>query len=114
MQSKEKNHHQKEYGPPRPRGGTAGRVNAEPQVQQEYDAKHADQAHAEPENERHGKGELGKKDDGIEDIEIGKIDLGDQLAMKRERGALAHLFDPVLQAAGDRQGAAPKHSLQPP
>src|SRR5499433_4360246 len=102
MQRKEKHHDGKEYVLPRPLGGGAGPINAEPQVQHEYDAKHADQTHAEPENERHGKGELGKKDDGIEDIEIGKIDLGYQLAMKRERGALAHLFDPVLQAAGDR------------
>jgi hypothetical protein len=36
-------------------------------VQHVYDAKHADETHAEPENERHGKGELGKKDDGIEE-----------------------------------------------
>src|SRR5262249_22075942 len=113
MQRKEKHHHRKEYVLPRPLGGTAGPINAEPQVQHEYDAKHADQTHAEPENERHGKGELGKNDDGIEDIEIGKVDLGYQLAMKRERGALAHLFDPVLQAAGDRQRQLPQHPLKP-
>src|SRR5262249_57207173 len=82
MQREEKHHHRKEYVRPRPFGGAAGPVNAEPQVQHEYDAEHADQTHAEPENERHGKGELGKKDDGIEDIEIGKIDRGHQLAMK--------------------------------
>jgi hypothetical protein len=68
-------------------------------VQHEYDRKCADEAHAEPENERHGKGELGKKDDGIEDVEIGKIDVGHQLTMKRERGAVGHLFGPVLQGA---------------
>src|SRR5262245_56559989 len=104
MQRKEKHHHRKEYEGQRPLGGAAGPVNAKPQVQHEYDAEHADQTHAEPENERYGEGELGKEDDGIEDIEIGKINLGHQLAMKRERGALAHLLDPVLQAARNRQG----------
>jgi len=49
----------------------------------------------------------------IEDIEIGKIDLRDQLAMKREGSALAHLFDPVLQATRDRQRQLPEHSLKP-
>src|SRR5262249_15920096 len=47
------------------------------------------------------------------DIEIGKIDFGYQPAMKRERGALAHLFDPVLQAAGDRERQLPQHPLKP-
>jgi hypothetical protein len=50
-------------------------------------AKVLDQTHAEPENERYGKGEFGEEDDGIEDVEIGKIDLGHQLAMEFERGA---------------------------
>src|SRR5262245_27630835 len=92
MESKEKHHDGKEYVLPRPLGGGAGPINAEPQVQHEYDAKHADQTHAEPENERHGKGELGEKDDGIEDIEIGKIDLGHQLAMRRQSGSLDNLI----------------------
>src|SRR5262249_48044499 len=113
MQREEKHHHRKEYVRPRPLRGTAGPINAEPQVQHEYDAEHADQTHAEPENERHGKGELGKKDDGIEDIEIGKIDRGHQLAMKLERSTVGHLFGPVLQAARDRQRQLPQHPLKP-
>src|SRR5262245_20720965 len=107
VQRKEKHNHRKEYVRPRPLGGTAGPINAEPQVQHEYDAKHADETHAEPENERHSKGELGKKDDRIEDKEIGKIDRGHQLAMKLEGGAAGHLLGPVLQALRLRQRQLP-------
>ena len=67
-------------------------------MQHEYDAQRADQTHTEPENQRHGEGELGQENDGVEDIEIGKIDLRHQLAMERECGALAHLLGPILQA----------------
>src|SRR5262249_2893628 len=107
MKRKKNHHHRKEYVRPRPLGGTAGPINAEPQVQHEYDAKHADETHAEPENERHSKGELGKKDDGIEDIEIGKIDRGHQLVMKLEGGTAGHLLGPVLQALRLRQRQLP-------
>src|SRR5215831_11162304 len=86
IQRKEEHHHRKKYVGPRPLGGSAGPINAEPQVQHEYDSKRANEPDPEAEDERHGKGELGKKDDGIEDIEVGKIDRSHQLAMKVERG----------------------------
>ena len=92
MQRKEEHHHRKEEVGPRPFRRTAGPINAEPQVQHEYDSKHADKAHTEPENERHGKGELGKKDDGVQNIKIRKVDRGHQLAMKLERSTTGHLF----------------------
>jgi hypothetical protein len=52
---------------------------------------------------------LGEKDDRIEDIEIGKIDVGHQLTMNLERGAAGHLLGPVLQTARDREGQLPEH-----
>ena len=79
----------------------------------EYDRQRADQAHAESENERHREGEFGEEDDRIEDVKIGKIHLGHQLAMERERGAIAHLFGPVSQSAGDRKRQLPEHALKP-
>src|SRR5262249_7213679 len=107
MQRKEEHHHRKKYVGPRPLGGRAGPINAEPQVHHEYDSKRADESDPDAKDERHGKGELGKKDDGIEDIEVGKIDRSHQLAMKFERGAVGHLFGPVLQAPRYRQRQLP-------
>src|SRR5262249_29131801 len=82
-------------------------------MQHEYDAEDADEAHAEPENERYGKGELGKKDDGIQYVQIRKIDSGNEFAMKLEGRTARHLFGPVLQTAGHRQRQLPQHSLKP-
>src|SRR5262249_42846727 len=110
MQRKEEHHHRKEYVGPWPLGGRAGPINAEPQVQHEYYSKRADESDPDAEDERHGKGELGKKDDGIEDVEVRKIDRSHQLAMKFERGPVGHLFGPVLQALRLRQRQLPKHS----
>src|SRR5262245_61861957 len=97
---REKEHHDgKENVGPWPPGRTARPINAEPEVKHEYDRQRADQTYAEPENERYGECEFGEENDGIEDVEIEKIDRGDQLAMEFERGALAHLLGPVFQAA---------------
>src|SRR5258708_6288645 len=80
VQSEKEHDDRQEYVLPRPFGGAAGLVNAEPEVQHEYDAEHADETHPESENERHREGEFGKKDDGIQDIKVGKIDRRHQLA----------------------------------
>src|SRR5262249_8835601 len=110
----EEEHHQaeKDIGP-RPLGGASRSIDAEPEMQYEYDRQGADEPHAEPQNERYGEGEFGEENDRIEDVEIGQIDLGHQLAMELERGAFAHLFGPVFQAAGHRQRQLPQHALKP-
>src|SRR5712691_10438691 len=113
MQREKEHDHRKEYVGPRPFRGIAGPINAEPEVQHEYEGKRADQPHAEPENERHGKGDLGQKDDGIEEMEIGKVDVGHELAMNLEGSAVAHLLGPVFQTARDRKRQLPEHSLKP-
>src|SRR5262249_5611747 len=113
VQGEEEHDDRKEYVLPRPFSGAGGLVNAEPEVQHEYDAEHADETDPESENERYGEGEFGKKDDGIQNIQIGKINRRHQLAMKSERTAARHLFGPVLQPARDRQRQLPQHSLEP-
>src|SRR5262249_16973240 len=107
MERKHKHHDREEYILPWPLGGSAGPINAEPQVQHENDSKRADESDPDAENERHGKGELGKEDDGIKNIEVRKIDRSYQLAMKFERGPIGHLFGPVLQAPRHRQRQLP-------
>ena len=79
-------------------------------MQHEYDRERADETYAEPQNERHGEGELGEENDGIEDIEIGKIDVGYELTVELERGAFAHLLGPVFQAARHRERQLPQHA----
>src|SRR5262249_11485689 len=73
IQRKEEHHHRKKYVGPRPLGGSAGPINAEPQVQHEYDSKRASEPDPEAEDERHGKGELGQKEDGNEKKQVSQI-----------------------------------------
>src|SRR5437660_1648170 len=56
IEGEKEHHHGKEDVGPRPFGRGAGLINPEPEVQHEDDCQHADKTHAEPENERHGKG----------------------------------------------------------
>src|SRR5262245_32397451 len=85
VEREEEHHDRKEYVGPRPFRRSAGPINPEPEVQHEYDCKRADQAHAESEDQRDREGELGQKDDGIEDVEVGKIEARHQLTMELER-----------------------------
>src|SRR5262249_20480978 len=90
-----------------------GPIDAEPEMQHEYDCKRTDEAHAEPEDQRDRESELGEKDDGIQNMKVWKIDFGDEVTMKCECGTAAHLLGPVFQAAGDRQRQLPEHALKP-
>src|SRR5262245_66525125 len=89
MEREEEHHHGKEDVGPRPLRRAARSIDPEPEVQHEYDRQGADQTYAEPENERNGEGELGKKNDRIEDVEIGKIELGNEIAIELGQGAMA-------------------------
>src|SRR5262245_56558699 len=113
MEGEEEHHRGEEDVGPRPLRRAARSIDAEPEMQHEYDAQRADETHAEAENERYGEGELGAENDGMEEVEIGKLDTGHELAMELERGALAHLLGPVFQTARHRERQLPQHALKP-
>src|SRR6266849_7643398 len=59
------------YVAPRPLGRIAGFINAEPQVQHVEHRDNADEAHAEPQDQRNSEDELGEEYERVENFEIG-------------------------------------------
>src|SRR5260370_37910131 len=60
----------KEHVAPGPVGRIARLIDAEPQVHHVDRPDDADDAHAEPQDHRNGKGELGEEYEGIEDVDV--------------------------------------------